>query len=179
MRRALRRTAEAVLSSSATVVVAVLTLLLCSFPTTRGLGVASAVGIAVAATCVLLILPAALVLCGRWVFWPLVPRVGQTTLVDGRSFWGRVGRGVARAPVALITAATIVLAGMALGVTQVETGLSTSEQFLEEPEAIRLRIGSPSPSPPAARTRPSWSPRRTPPTYAGPSAPSRTSHPAR
>ena len=137
MRRALRRTSEAVLSSSATVVVAVLTLLLCSFPTTQGLGVASAVGIAVAATCVLLILPAALVLCGRWVFWPLVPRVGQTTLVEGRSFWGRVGHGVARAPVALITAATIVLAGMALGITQVETGLSTSEQFLEEPEAIR------------------------------------------
>ena len=44
-----RRTAEAVLSSAATVVVGVLVLLLTSFPTTRGLGVASAIGIVVAA----------------------------------------------------------------------------------------------------------------------------------
>ena len=136
MRRAWRRTAEAVLSSSATVVVGVLTLLLCSFPTTRGLGVASAVGIVVAAAAVLVVLPAALVLCGRWVFWPLVPRVGQTTLVDGTSFWGRIGRRVARTPVTLIACATVLLGGMALGLTQVETGLSTSEQFLDEPEAI-------------------------------------------
>jgi RND superfamily putative drug exporter len=137
MGRALRRTAEAVLSSSATVVAGVLTLLLCSFPTTRGLGLASAVGIAVAATFVLLLLPAALVLFGRWVFWPVVPRLGQTPLAEGSSLWGRVGRGVARAPVALIAASTILLGAMSWGLTQVETGLSTSEQFLEEPEAIR------------------------------------------
>ncbi|MGZ8738243.1 MAG: MMPL family transporter, partial [Nocardioides sp.] len=136
MRRAWRRTAEAVLSSASTVVVGVLTLLLCSFPTTRGLGLASAVGIVVAAAAVLVVLPAALVLCGRWVFWPMVPRVGQTTLVDGSSFWGRIGRRVARTPVTLIACATVLLGGMALGLTQVETGLSTSEQFLEEPEAI-------------------------------------------
>ena len=97
---------------------------------------ASAVGIVVAAAAVLVVLPAALVLCGRWVFWPLVPRVGQTTLVDGTSFWGRIGRRVARTPVTLIACATVLLGGMALGLTQVETGLSTSEQFLDEPEAI-------------------------------------------
>jgi RND superfamily putative drug exporter len=136
MRRARRRTAEAVFSSAATVVVGVLTLLLCSFPTTRGLGVASAVGIVVAAASVLLVLPAALVLFGRWVFWPVVPRVGQATLAESGSLWGRVGRLVARAPVALIAASLVLLGGMSLGLTQVQTGLSTSEQFLEEPEAI-------------------------------------------
>ena len=137
MRLALRRTAEAVLSSSATVVVGVLTLLLCSFPTTRGLGLASAVGIVVAVVAALVVLPAALVLCGRWVFWPLVPRVGQPALVEAGSLWGRVGRGVSRAPVALIVSSLVVLGVMGAGVTQVETGLSTAEQFLDEPEAIR------------------------------------------
>jgi putative drug exporter of the RND superfamily len=136
MRRAWRRTAEAVLSSAATVVVGVLTLLLCSFPTTRGLGVASAVGIVVAAVGVLLVLPAALVLCGRWVFWPVVPRVGQDTLVESGSFWGRVGHVVARAPGRLIAGSVLLLAVMAAGLSQVQTGLSTSEQFLDEPEAI-------------------------------------------
>ena len=136
MRRAWRRTAEAVLSSAATVVVGVLTLLLCSFPTTRGLGVASAVGIVVAAVGVLLMLPAALVLCGRWVFWPVVPRVGQDTLVESGSFWGRMGRVVARAPGRLIAGSVLLLAVMAGGLSQVQTGLSTSEQFLDQPEAI-------------------------------------------
>ena len=136
MRRAWRRTSEAVLSSGATVVVGVLTLLLCSFPTTRGLGVASAVGIVVAAAGVLLVLPAALVLCGRWVFWPVVPRMGQPTLVESGSFWGRVGRTVARVPGRLIVGSVLLLAVMAVGLSQVQTGLSTSEQFLDEPEAI-------------------------------------------
>jgi RND superfamily putative drug exporter len=136
MGRAWRRTAEAVLSSASTVVVGVLTLLLCSFPTTRGLGVASAVGIVVAAAGVLLVLPSALVLFGRWVFWPMVPRVGQATLVESGSVWARVGRLVARAPGRLIAGSTLLLALMAAGLTQVQTGLSTSEQFLDEPEAI-------------------------------------------
>ena len=136
MRLARRRTAEAVLSSASTVVVGVLTLLLCSFPTTRGLGVASAVGIVVAAAAVLLVLPAALVLSGRWVFWPVVPRVGQRTLVESGTFWGRVGEVVARAPGRLIVGSTLLLAVMAAGLSQVQTGLSTSEQFLDEPEAI-------------------------------------------
>ncbi|TYL45600.1 MMPL family transporter [Nocardioides sp. BGMRC 2183] len=75
MARALRRTAEAVLASSVTVVVGVLTLALSLTPTTRGLGVACAVGIVVAASFVLVVLPAAMVLFGRWIFWPRVPQV--------------------------------------------------------------------------------------------------------
>ncbi|MFC6286737.1 MMPL family transporter [Nocardioides sp. GCM10027113] len=137
MRLARRRTAEAVLSSSATVVVGVLTLLLASFPATRGLGVACAVGIVVAAVMVLAVLPPALVLFGRWVFWPVVPRVGQPTLAESRSLWARVGRVVAAAPVALMVSSLLLLGALAAGLTQVQAGLSTSEQFLEEPEAIR------------------------------------------
>mgnify|MGYP007111988554 CR=1 FL=1 len=50
-----------------------------------------AVGIVVAAGYALVVLPAVLVLFGRWVFWPVVPRVGQTALVDQNSFWRKVG----------------------------------------------------------------------------------------
>ena len=137
MQRARRRTAEAVLSSASTVVVGVLTLLLCAFPTTRGLGVASAVGhrgrrcrrpagAAARRSC-----SSADGCSGR-----VVPRVGQRTLAESGSFWGRVGRVVARAPGRLIVGSTLLLAVMAAGLTQVQTGLSTSEQFLDEPEAI-------------------------------------------
>ncbi|HCE61224.1 MAG TPA: hypothetical protein DER11_07670, partial [Janibacter terrae] len=71
-----RATVPAILASNATVVLALGTLLLASVPGTRGLGLASAVGLAIALVAVLVALPAALALVGRRVFWPFVPRPG-------------------------------------------------------------------------------------------------------
>ena len=136
MAHALRQTTEAVVASSTTVVLGLLTLLLSVIPTTRGLGLACAVGILVAAFAALAVLPFTLVLFGRWIFWPRVPRVGQATLVESRSLWRRVGDVVARRPGTLIVLTLLLLAGLATGVTQVTTGLSQADQFLEKPEAI-------------------------------------------
>ena len=137
MATAVRGTAEAVLASSTTVVLGLLTLLLSVVPTTRGLGLACAIGVVVAATFALVVLPCALVLFGRWVFWPLVPRVGQDALVDSRtSLWRRLGDRVAGRPAVFAGAAVLVVAVLATGLTQVEQGLSESEQFLETPESI-------------------------------------------
>jgi len=136
MGHALRRTAEAVLASAATVVVGVLTLLLSVFPNTRGLGLASAVGIVVAAGFVLLMLPAALVLFGRWIFWPKVPHVGEEGQAGRRSGWRRVGDRVATRPKAFIVGTLTLLAVMAVGLTQLQLGLPSSEQFTDKPEAI-------------------------------------------
>ena len=88
---ALRRTSHAVLASATTVVLGVLSLTLSVIPTTRALGIACAVGIVVAATFALVALPATLVVFGRWVFWPKIPRVGTESLADGHSLWRRVG----------------------------------------------------------------------------------------
>lgn len=136
MRRAVRRTAEAVLASSTTVVVGLLTLLLSVTPTTRGLGLACAVGVVVAAFGALAVLPFTLVLFGRWVFWPKTPRVGQETLVESSGGWRRVGDFVARRPAAVIVGTVVGLAALAAGVSQLQTGLSPEEQFLQKPEAI-------------------------------------------
>ena len=136
MRHATRRTAEAVLASATTVVLGLLTLLLSLFPTTRGLGLACAVGVVVAAAAALVALPFTLVLFGRWVFWPRTPRVGQATLVDSRTLWHRVGRAVSRRPGTLIVSALLGLAVLATGVARIETGLAPADQFLKKPEAI-------------------------------------------
>jgi RND superfamily putative drug exporter len=137
MTTAWKATAEAVLASSTTVVVGLLTLLLSVVPTTRGLGLACAIGVVVAASMVLLVLPCALVLFGRWVFWPLVPRVGQEALVDSqRSVWHRLGAGVSRRPAGFATAAVVLVALLATGLLQVKQGLTEAEQFLETPESI-------------------------------------------
>src|SRR5512141_57173 len=103
MAQALRRTTEAVLSSATTVVLGLLTLLLSLFPATRGLGLACAVGVVVAAGFALVVLPAALVVFGRWIFWPKVPHVGENGLADGHSFWRRVGNAVAKRPAGFVT----------------------------------------------------------------------------
>ena len=133
---ALGRTAEAVLSSAATVVLGLLTLLLSLFPATRALGVACAVGVVVAAAFALVVLPAALVVFGRWIFWPKVPRVGQSGLADSHSLWRRVGDAVARRPARFVTVTLVFLGIAAAGITQIQTGLDGADQFLQKPEAI-------------------------------------------
>ncbi len=136
MRIALGRAAEAVFASAATVVVGVLCLALSLIPTTRGLGIACAVGVLVAMAFVLLALPGLLVACGRWIFWPRVPHVGSVVLTEGRSAWRRVGDTVARRPATWASAVVLGLALLALGLLPTRLGLPTAEQFLEQPEAI-------------------------------------------
>lgn len=136
MAKALRGTAEAVVASSTTVFLGLLTLLFSVIPSTRGLGLACAVGVLVAAVFVLTLLPALLVLFGRWIFWPLTPRVGQAPLVEGRSLWRRIGEAVAVRPRTFVVATLLLLTVLASGVTQIKSGLSESDQFLEKPEAI-------------------------------------------
>ncbi|MCM0678929.1 efflux RND transporter permease subunit, partial [Micromonospora phytophila] len=97
MRAALRRTAEPILASGFTVVLGVLTLLLSEQETNRALAVACATGVVLAMFSALFVLPAVLVLFGRGLFWPFVPRVGGAVR-EGR-LWGRLGAAVVRRPV--------------------------------------------------------------------------------
>ncbi|MFG3641386.1 MMPL family transporter [Micromonospora sp. NPDC047762] len=134
MRAALRRTAEPILASGGTVVLGVLTLLLSEQETNRALAVACATGVVFAMLSALFVLPAVLVLFGRGLFWPFVPRVGGP--VREGKIWGRLGSAVERRPVVVATLATLLLGGLALGGLGIRTGLSETEQFRAEPEAV-------------------------------------------
>ncbi|MFF5172212.1 MMPL family transporter [Micromonospora sp. NPDC000089] len=134
MRAALRRTAEPILASGITVVLGVLTLLLSEQETNRALAVACATGVVFAMLSALFVLPAALVIFGRGLFWPFVPRVGDTAR-EGR-LWGRLGAAVVRRPAPVAILATLLLAALALGGLGIRTGLSETEQFRVKPEAV-------------------------------------------
>ncbi|GIJ77453.1 membrane protein [Micromonospora phaseoli] len=134
MRAALRRTAEPILASGGTVMLGVLTLLLSERELNQALAVACATGILLAMASALLVLPAALVLLGRGLFWPFVPHVGSVGR-EGR-IWGRLGAIVIRRPVPVAALATLLLAGLALGGLGIRTGLSETEQFRVQPEAV-------------------------------------------
>ncbi len=122
-----RATVPAILASNATVVLALATLLLATVPGTRGLGLASAVGLVVALLAIVLVLPAALALLGRRVFWPFVPRPGQELRHEG--IWATVARRVVARPAAHLVGGLAVLAVLASGLFGASLGLSQADSF--------------------------------------------------
>ncbi|RKE23690.1 MMPL family transporter [Streptomyces sp. TLI_171] len=136
MARAWRGTAPAVLASGTTVVLSLLTLLAAELTGNRGLGFAGAVGILTAMLFGLVVLPAALVLPGRWLFWPLVPKVGDPVVADRRGLWSRIGQGVAKRPAQVAVAGTAVLLVLASGALGLRTGLAQEDSFRRTPEAV-------------------------------------------
>ena len=76
---ALHRAAPAVLASAATVVVGLLCLFFADLNSTAGLGPVLAVGVAVTFLVMVTLLPALLVIFGRWMFWPKRPTFGPSS----------------------------------------------------------------------------------------------------
>jgi putative drug exporter of the RND superfamily len=136
MATALGPTSAAVVPSAFTVFLGLVCLVLSVIPTTRGLGLACAVGIVIGAAFVLTVLPGTLLLFGRWIFWPQVPRTSLGPVDRSRSAWARVGRRVAARPLLFAGGLVGALLVAALGVLRIDTGLSESDQFLETPESI-------------------------------------------
>jgi len=135
MRHALRGAGPAVIASGSTVALALATLLFAELAGNRALGLACAVGVVVAMIFALLVLPAALVLFGRGLFWPYIPRFGSPDAI-GRSPWGKLGRAVSRRPLVVALVGFAVLAALASGALFVQTGLSQNDRFLQKPEAV-------------------------------------------
>ncbi|MDY6999216.1 MAG: MMPL family transporter, partial [Actinomycetota bacterium] len=132
---AVRRAAPAIVASNATVVLALLTLLLATAPSTRSLGVQAASGLVVAAVFVLLVLPPLLGLFGRKLFWPFIPRVGATALTDSGA-WHRIAAGVSRRPGPVAAVSIGVLAVLCTGLLATPFGLSQTEQFRVQAESV-------------------------------------------
>ena len=135
MRAALGSAAPAVLASGGTVILALLSLGFAKDPFAQSLGYAGAMGIAIALAYALLVLPAAMVLFGRRLFWPFVPRVG-TDDPSHAGVWRRLGDAVTRRPVVVGLASVVALAILALGGLNLSVGQSPNEQFLDKPEAV-------------------------------------------
>lgn len=135
MARALRGAGPAIIASGSTVTLSLLTLLFAELAGNRALGIACAVGIVIAMIFALAVLPAALVLFGRGLFWPYVPRFGTDNPAQ-KGVWSRLGNGVAKRPLVVVIAGALLLGGLALGVTQLQVGLSQTEKFTSTPEAV-------------------------------------------
>ncbi|MGH3359266.1 MAG: MMPL family transporter [Nocardioidaceae bacterium] len=133
---ALHRAGPAIFASSATVIVGMLCLLAATTNSTQGLGPVAAIGIGVGLLSMLSLLPALLVICGRWVFLPLRPHEGSAEpTADG--FWARTGRAISHRPRTVWIATTLVLAAGAIGIVRLDaTGLETEEQYTETVDSV-------------------------------------------
>ncbi|GAT65983.1 RND superfamily drug exporter-like protein [Planomonospora sphaerica] len=144
---ALRRAGPAVVASAATVVVGLLCLTAAELNSTKGLGPVSAVGVTGAMLAMMTLLPAVMVICGRWVFWPAIPHHDPHPgphdgphdggPAAGGAFWGRLGRGIARNPRRVWSVTLAVLAVCSAGLTAYrEGGLGNADVFLGRPDSV-------------------------------------------
>ncbi|WP_157472918.1 MMPL family transporter [Frankia sp. EAN1pec] len=128
MLAALRGAGPAILASAATVVAGLLCLLAADLNSTSGLGPVGAAGIGSALLVMLTLFPALLVVLGRRVFWPFVPRLGGEAHTS-RSGWARLGELVARRRVVSWAVPLVVLGGLALGTVGASGSLPQLDQF--------------------------------------------------
>ena len=135
MARALRGAGPAIIASGSTVVLSLLTLVFAQLTGNRALGIACAVGIVVAMLFALFVLPAALVLFGRGLFWPYVPRFGSESRTE-HGVWFRLGSLVSKKPIAVAVVGALLLGGLALAVPTIKVGLAQTERFTSVPEAV-------------------------------------------
>ncbi len=133
---ALHRASPAIFASGMTVVLGMLCLLLAEMNSTAGLGPVLAVGILAALGVMTTLLPALLVITGRWVFWPKRPGFGSPEPTQ-TGFWARVGGRVAPRPRAIWVGTSIVLAIACLGIFKLDAnGLSSEDSYTKEFDSI-------------------------------------------
>ncbi|MFE0856459.1 MMPL family transporter [Streptomyces mutabilis] len=132
---ALRGCGPAVLASSGTVAAGLLCLLAADLNSSRGMGPLGTVGVLCALAAMLTLLPAILVLLGRRVFWPLVPRYGSTPKAR-RSLFNAMGSSAERRPRAVLVGGALLLGALALGSLNLPGTLKQEDSFTSKPEAI-------------------------------------------
>ncbi|VXB23641.1 MMPL family transporter [Nocardioides sp. AX2bis] len=133
---ALHRAAPALLASAATVALGMLCLLFADMNSTAGLGPVAAIGITVTFVVMVTLLPALLVITGRWIFWPRRPGFGSAEPTQN-GVWARVGRWITPRPRQVWVVTSVLLAIACLGLLRLDTnGLSTEDSYTEEFQSV-------------------------------------------
>ena len=135
MTRAVKGAGPAILASGGTVALALLTLSFAELGGNRALGLVCASGIVVAMIAALGVLPAAIVVFGRGLFWPFVPKFGGVNKSE-TGWWAKLGKGVSKRPIMVAILGIAVLGGLSAGSVGITIGLPETEQFRVKPEAV-------------------------------------------
>jgi putative drug exporter of the RND superfamily len=133
---ALHRAGPAIIASAATVVLGMLCLVFAETNSTASLGPVAAIGVGVALLVMITLLPALLVIGGRWLFWPVKPQYGSAEPTT-RGLWARMGNRIAKRPRFVWVATALVLGALSLGIVNLDAnGLTNAESFTGRPDSI-------------------------------------------
>jgi RND superfamily putative drug exporter len=136
MALALHRAGPAIVASAGTVILGMLCLLIAEMNSTSSLGPVCAIGVGVALLSMTTLLPALLVIFGRWVFWPRRPSYGSDE-PTAHGMWARTGRRIAARPRTVWVGTSLALAAMALGLLGLHaSGLTNKGSFRGTPESV-------------------------------------------
>ena len=133
---ALHRAAPAIVASAATVVLGMLCLVFAEMNSTAGMGPVLAIGVSVALLVMITLLPALLVIFGRWVFWPKRPTFGSAE-PTASGLWSKVGQWIKPKPrkVWVVTGALLLIA--CVGWFKLDAnGLTTEESYTKDFDSI-------------------------------------------
>ena len=133
---AMRRAGPAIIASGLTVIAGMLCLLAADSADISGLGPVAAIGIAVGLLAMVTLLPALLVITGRWVFWPYKPRYGSADPTS-RGPWARIGQRIAGHPRSIWIGTALILAVFSLGLIGFRFGtLTQAQSYRGTPSAV-------------------------------------------
>ncbi len=134
MQEALHRASPAIIASAGTVSISLLCLLTAKMGFNYVLGPTGAICILCGLTVMVTLLPALLVVLGRWVFWPRIPRSGAP--LAGASAWARMSTSILGRPRLVWLGAVAVLGALALGGLGLRTGLDSNHQVVGNPGSV-------------------------------------------
>jgi putative drug exporter of the RND superfamily len=145
LRTAVRGSVEPIVASAATVVLALLCLLISDLQSNRSLGPIAAVGIIFSLLAALSFLPALLAVFGRRAFWPFTPRPAPSgaeraeaneARTATRGLWSGVARLVAARPRSTWITSTVLLVLLCGGLFQLQAhGVAQTDLVLSESDA--------------------------------------------
>ena len=136
MKIALRGVVEPIVASGSTVIAGLMVLLLSDLSSNRGLGPVGSIGIAAAMLAALTLLPALLIVFGRWIFWPKVPKFDdEDEKLSG--MWAKVGNFVDRKPRAIwVTTALVLIVFAGFSTTLKSDGLAQTDAFTTRTDSV-------------------------------------------
>ena len=136
MKSAYKGVWEPILASGSTVSISLLILLFSQLTNTAGLGPIGAIGIVSAMITILTLLPALLLVFGRWIFWPRRPLFdGDDHVMSGP--WSKVANSIGRNPrkAWVVTGSVLLLLAFA-STTLKADGIGTVDTFTGNPESV-------------------------------------------
>jgi RND superfamily putative drug exporter len=136
MKVAWRGVVEPILASGSTVALGLLMLLLSQLTNNRGLGPIGAIGIVCAMITILTLLPALLLLFGRWIFWPKRPKF-NTADEKLTGVWSKVAKSTENNPRKYLSISLLILVVLAaFSITLHSNGLSTAQSFTSRTDSV-------------------------------------------